>query len=214
MIKLILGFFVIFIVVQACNRTSEYTENSSKATAAAAAPSAQLIAGDERKKVVSALTKELDLERDKVEKISFYSAKGNDRLKSRLEAYISLPDGALPLLRMKPIYFGDNWIFYESIKVMVDDSVIYERAFNRSDIVRDNSAGSVWETADFVAKESEIGVLRAIANSKAATIRFSGSERRHDHEVTAKERRDIKKILDAYEQLSNDLVRKVEKTAA
>lgn len=214
LLKLIVGFFVAVIIFQACSRTSEYTSNIKPATPATVVPDVRLVDGDERKRVVLTHTKGLVQERDKIEKISFYSAGRPVYSRPGIDAYISLPDNMLPLLRMKPIYFGDNWIFYETVKIMVDDSVVYERSFKRSDIVRDNSAGSVWETADFVAKEPEVAVLKAIAASKSATIRFSGDERRYDHEVTSKERRDIKKILDAYEKLSSDLVRKDPTTKA
>lgn len=210
--KIVLGFFAVIIILAAIGSLSSDVDDTTISDAAPAArpPERELIAGDERKRVVSTVTKGLVEERDKMEKISFYSASKPVYSRSGIDAYVSLPDNTLPLLRMKPIYFGDNWIFYESIKIMVDDVIVYERAFKRSDIVRDNSAGSVWETADFVAKESELGVLKAIANSKSATIRFSGTERRHDHEVTSKERKNIRRILDAYEKLSSDLVRKVE----
>ena len=213
--KLILGLIFLTLVIGALTKSPENTKTppSEPFKVAHVAPEPLLIFGEERKPIVAAATKELRLNRDKIEKISFYLAKNPGLGKSRVEAYISLPDDMAPLLRMRTVYFGDDWVFYDSVKVMVDDNVVYERSFSRADVARDNSSGSVWETADFPADPRDLLVLHSIATAKSATIRFAGREHRHDHEITAKERKDIKRILDAYEQLRDNLVRKPETTS-
>lgn len=208
--KLLFGFIAAVVIIGACNRAPETgggTPNSAS-PAAVNAPEQEIIVGEERAPIVKALTKSFDEERDKMEKVSFYTSKNQNYLSSRLVAYISLSDNYMPLLRVKPTYYGDDWVFFESVKVMADDVVIYDRLFKRSDVVRDNSGGSVWESADYLASDSELAMLKAIANSKTATIRFSGSERRHDHDITSKERKDINNMIDAYEKLREQLVRK------
>lgn len=196
------------IALTACGQSTHPEADGAKpSTAEAPAPPPQLIVGAERKKIVENLTKGMDEERDKMEGISFYSTKNMPALDSSVDAYISLPDARLPLLRMKATYFGDNWVFYDKIKIMADDAVVYERDFEHGQVHHDNSGGSVWETADYVAKAVDIAALKLVANSKTATIRFAGSEHRADHDVTEKERKSIRSVVDTYERLMSQLQR-------
>jgi len=208
MVKFILG--LIFIAMLASAIMSKISGDPPTAEKRSSSPPAEveIVTGPARAEIVSRVTKGLSLERDKIEKVSFYSAKSRTYLASRVEPYISLSDNMLPLLRMKATYFGDDWVFYDSIKIMVDDQVIYERGFRHSDVARNNSSGSVWETADYPANEDELRALAAIAKSKSATIRFSGDKRRRDHEITKKERQQIKQVLEAYAQLAEQLTSK------
>lgn len=206
--KFILGFIFIAVLASMINSSLRGRASDAAVTASSRPAEVQIVTGKERDEIVAGAVKGLVLERDKIEKVSFYSAK-LPRLATRVETYIALPDGKLPYARIKTIYFGDDWIFYDSIKVMVDDQVIYKNEFRRADVARNNSGGSVWEVADYLANDVELAALNAIANSKSATIRFSGAERRHDHEITKKERRDIQRVLEAYALLSSQLARKV-----
>lgn len=176
------------------------------ASSAAAAPAQQrIITGEERKPIVADLTKGLKADRDKMESITFYTSKGINYMSPWVDAYIALPDDRLPGLRMRARYYGENWVFFDSVKIMADDVVIYERSLNRSDISRDNSGGSVWETADYYAKDVDIAALKKIASAKSATILFSGRERRDDHAISAKERRAVQDVITAYEKLTSQL---------
>ena len=208
--KFILGFIFIAILASTINNSLKGRSEDAAGAASTRPAELQIVTGKERDEIVAGAVKGLVLERDKIEKVSFYSAK-LPRLATRVETYIALPDDKLPYARMKAIYFGDDWIFYDSIKVMVDDQVIYKNEFRRAEVARNNSGGSVWEVADYLANDVELAALNAIANSKSATIRFSGSERRHDHEVTKKERRDIQRVLEAYALLLGQLARKAPK---
>ena len=204
---------LLIVSLTACGRTSTTPSSSHAPVEAASVPAPTpalqptVIIGDERKPIVAALTKGMELERDKMEGISFYSAKGRNYLASGLEAYISLPDRSLPIFRVRPTYYGDNWVFYDTLKVMADDEIVYERTFKHGEVQHDNSSGSVWETADYVAREPDLVALKKIANAKSATIRFSGRERRDDHELTAKERKRLQEVIATYEQLTTQLQR-------
>lgn len=192
------------IALTACSRPTDPNAPKPDMALPAAAPP-QIVVGEERRPIVDALTKNLVLERDKMEGISFYSTKNRDLLSSGLEAYISLPDTRLPLLRVKAQYFGRDWVFYDVIKVMADDVVVYERSFDHNDVHRDNSGGSVWETADYVAHDSDMDALKKIANAKSATIRFSGREHRDDHEISSAERKNLLEAISTYEKLTAQL---------
>lgn len=149
--------------------------------------------------------KGLEVQRDAMEKVSFYEAKGRNLLASSLSAYVAVGDASTPFLRVRSVYYGDDWVFYEKIKVMADDQVVYEKAFNRSQVTRDNSSGSVWETADFAGSDVDLAALQRIADSKTATIRFSGSERQHDHKITKKEKENIAAVLRGYNAISTGI---------
>ena len=206
--KFILGFIFIAILASTINSSLKGRSSDAAGTASPRPAEVKIVTGKERDEIVSREVKGLILERDKIEKVRFYSARP-PKLTTKVDAYIALPDDKLPFLRMKTTYFGDDWVFYDSVKVMVDDQIIYEKNFRRSDIATNNSGGSVWEVADFVVDDAELRALTAIASAKSATIRFSGNERRHDHEITKKERRDIQRVLEVYSELSNQLASKV-----
>lgn len=160
---------------------------------------------EERKAVIGAATRELKEQRDKMEGVSFYLNRKPIRAASRLETYLSIPDGSRVYLRISPTYFGDNWVFFDSIKVMADEEVVYQRDMSRKDVTRDNRDGYVWEVGDYLGSEIDISALRVIAASKVATIRFSGSERRHDHNMTKQEIKNIQRVLAAYDELAGKL---------
>lgn len=203
--KFILGLITVAVLASMIMGSLQGRSADRAESIAAPAAPVRVVTGPERDEIVSRVTKGLVLERDKMEKVSFYSAKARNLTASRVESYIALRDSGLPILRMKTAYFGDDWIFYDSVKIMVDDSVIYGRDFRRTDIDRDNSSGKVWEVVDYVANDLELAALAAISKSKSATIRFSGDKRRHDHEITKKERAQIRQVLETYAKLTSQL---------
>jgi hypothetical protein len=164
-------------------------------------PLAAALSKDARAKIIMAATKDLKLNRDKIEKTSFYLSKNRNQSNSGIEAYIGISDGGSPYLRVRPIYYGDNWVFFDKIKVMANDEIVYEKTFPRSAVARDNAAGSVWETADYIAEKYDLVALRKIASSSSATIRFDGRDRQHDHKITSRESASMKVVLDAYDKL-------------
>jgi len=190
-----------------CGQSSTPNATASAATAAAPDVKAEpkIITGDARAQIVTPLTKGMDVERDKMERVTFYSSKGMPRLTPSLDAYIALPDEKMPALRMRSIYSAKRWMFYDQVKIMADDVIVYDRSFKHREVQHNNSGGQVWETADFSAEAAELAALTAIAKSKSATIRFSGRDKREDHEVTARERRDLQQMLSAYDKMKAQL---------
>ena len=165
--------------------------------AIAAAPPIAQVSAPERAKIIAGATKALEASRDKMEGVTFYMAPKRQHLTPKIEAYLSVPDARPALLRIAAVYYGDDWVFFDQIKVMADDVVVYEKTLSRSDVARNNSGGSVWETADYLAQPEDEQALRKIANAKSATIRFSSRERQHDHAITAKQLGDLRKVLAA-----------------
>lgn len=168
------------------------------------APAPQLSA-DERARILSNTIKGLKVKRDDMEKVTFYSTQSGDALKTQLNAYLGVPDDGRPYLRMRAVFFGDRWVFFESIKIMADNEIVLEKTLPRSVITRDNEAGSVWEVADYSPQQDDIQALEKISNAKSATIRFSGRDRIRDHKISSAERAALRSILKAHHELEQRL---------
>ena len=183
-------------------------ESATSPSAEHATPSLPLkpqLTEAERAKILEKATKGLKRERDQMEKTTFYLSSAGKSLKTGVGTYIGLADGKAPYLRMNTIYYGDRWIFFDKVKIMADDAIVFERQFRRSAITRDNTAGAVWEIADIVAGAQELATLEAITKSKSATIRFAGRDRIHDHKISSSEKARLKSVLDAYNTLKLQL---------
>ena len=202
-----LTYLFFAISLAACDQSSapDKAEVAAKNAPTFTKSPAQMITGEQRSRIVTPLIKGLEVERDKIERVTFYLSKGLPRLTPSLDAYIALPDEKMPALRMRAIYSGKRWVFYTQIKIMADDVIVYDRPFKAREIQHNNSGGQVWETADFFATPTELAALTAVANSKSATIRFSGRDKRQDHEVKPRERADLQRMLATYEAMKAQL---------
>lgn len=103
-------------------------------------------------------------------------------------------------LRLICHYTGDDWVFYNNIIFAVDDKR-YTKVCNSSDISRDNGGGVVWETYDKEASDSDIKLLKEIANSSKTIVRFEGKDRQHDFTVNSADKKAISELLIVYEGL-------------
>jgi hypothetical protein len=185
------------LAIGACNGSSQNNAAASVATSTAlAAP----VSAAERKKIIDAATSQLSLERDKMERISFYSNKNSSAGTPKLEAYLSIPDDGAPIFRIRAQYYGDNWIFFDHIKVMADDQVVYDKEPPRPH--HDNSGSSVWETADYAGTIVDIIAMKQIAAAKKVTVRFAGTEHREDHEMSPEELRNLREIIASWDAMA------------
>jgi hypothetical protein len=177
---------------------------AAEAVAANPAPVKPSITEKERKKIIADATKSLIRQRDQMEKITFYSP-SKDVHQTHVGAYLGIEDGGAPVLHMRTIYFGDRWVFFEKVKIMADDEIVFEKNFSRSDIVRDNADGDVWEVADFVPGQNDLLAIKKIVRAKSVMVRFEGDERRHDHKISTIEKTRLQSILKAYDELQGKL---------
>jgi hypothetical protein len=178
--------------------------DTTKSLASASAPAKVALTADVRTRALADATKKLKKERDQIEKTTFYSSP-TDGLRTQVGAYFGIADGRSPYLRMKTVYYGDRWVFYDAVKIMADDEVIYEKSFRRTDITRDNAAGDVWEVADYLADANDLRALERISSAKSVTVRFAGRDRVRDHKMTAAEKTGLKSVLAAYTELKQKL---------
>lgn len=156
----------------------------------------------ERTALVARATTGAAVERDKIEKITFYTPKSNDDYHGpRMSAYISLPDNVGPIFRVIFRFVGDEWIFFDHVKILSDDQIIFDKSFPYNDIHRSNGAGWVLESLDKNADAELLNAVRRIAKAKAVTVRLSGSDHRQDFDVTADQRKQLAETLRMYDEL-------------
>lgn len=115
--------------------------------------------------------------RDAFRNLRFYTPGVQMEIDTSLETYISLRDGKLPVLVMKPFYFGPNgWLFMEQVAVMVDGEVVFTRDFRNYRVDTDQLPGGVTEQYDFIATPEDIEGLRKIHPDSKIVIRISGKK--------------------------------------
>ncbi|WP_156923493.1 hypothetical protein [Massilia alkalitolerans] len=164
---------------------------------------AKKIAPPERKAIIAAATKSLKGKYDKFANADFYQADSNTLTSSRLKAYIAVPAEGPAALRFSPIYYGSRWVLFKHVKIVADGSLVFDRPIGREHITRDNDGGHVWEVADLRAEADEQRMLSKVATAKSVTIRFIGRDRTHDHELTTRERANLKQVLSAFSALES-----------
>lgn len=148
----------------------------------------------------TSILKKFSKSRDKMDGITWYESKRDkDTYDSRIMLYMGANADSY-WLRMKIRYYGDDWLFLEGVKFLIDGTVI-DYPFNKYEVKRDNSGGSVWEWVDVKVNENEMGLLTLLADGNSIEMRFLGSQYRRDRKITKAERQAIKDMLSAFEKL-------------
>lgn len=150
----------------------------------------------------------MHIDEDRVNKNSFYYPRGWKHysqdtwaadIKSFVLPYIGVNENNV-WLRMVCNYTGDDWVFFKKVTFSVDGTNYY-KSFNYFDIVRDNGGGDVWEYIDTEVYDSDIEILKAIANSNETIVRFSGDNYSKDVIIPAEDKQGIADALLVYELL-------------
>jgi len=150
---------------------------------------------EDRRAKVAELASAFHLEIDEVEKRVLLRRKGRD-LGPLYTRMIVTREGAT--LRMIVRYNADNWLFVERYTLAVGD----ERFQQRADFRRDNAGGRVWEWIDISPTPEQMSLLRQVAASDDATLRFYGRDYYRDQDIDREARRDLTKMLELYRILS------------
>jgi hypothetical protein len=115
--------------------------------------------------------------RDAFRNLRFYTPGIQLEIETSLENYISLRDGKLPVLLIKPYFFGPNgWLFINHVAVMADGEVIFERDFKDEHVDTDQLPGGVEERYTFIASPEDIAALRKIRPDSRLLIRITGKK--------------------------------------
>lgn len=153
----------------------------------------------EKQRALAALTREVD----EFNGITWYKDPSHPRYANNraFRIYIGEKDGDR-WLRMLIRYAGDNWLFVERFVFLVDGVTYTVDPGGHFEVERDNSYGGVWEWYDTKPSDSEMELIRAVANSTSARLRFEGRYR-SDWTIPASQRAAIKRVLAAYDALQN-----------
>jgi len=141
---------------------------------------------------------------DDMKGVTFYDDPNNPRYinqRSGLFYYIAHRPGLSPVLRVRAIYKGSEWVFFHTIFVKVDDE-IFRFNFNYFNVERDNGYEGVWEWIDVPADgDWERLANRLKAGAKNVRIRFEGSRYYRERTMSAADITAVRRVLDAYEYL-------------
>lgn len=141
---------------------------------------------------------------DEMKGVTFYYDPNNPRYinqRSGLFYYIAHRPGLSPLLRVRAIYTGSEWVFFRTIFVKVDDEV-FRFYVNYFDVERDNDYEGVWEWIDVPADgDWQRLANRLKAGAKNVRIRFEGSQYYRERTMSAADITAVRRVLDAYEYL-------------
>ena len=125
-----------------------------------------------------------------------------------VQSHLFVASCEMPGFVLRPKFVGDSWIFMESIAILADGVLVFEKQM--SDVKRDTHVRGlvgVVETGGFVLTPSEIQTIRSMADAKNVVIRLSGQKgyvtlkKEHVKQV----RDDLKTLVEIYDQLSTSL---------
>lgn len=148
---------------------------------------------------VESLKSKMRRKYDKVEGISWYYP-SNFPYYANTRSYVLPYIGKMKegvWLRLVFRYTEDDWIFWNSLKIVVDGKT-YTPYVPYSEIERDNGGGDVWEYWDCNPSSSDIKMLEAISKSKQTIVRFQGDNYRYDLYVSAADKKAIRDTLALY----------------
>lgn len=106
-----------------------------------------------------------DVKTDKFHGVEYWTSYPNDSSENAKSNFdLSFPiKGGTPKMYLTMIYSGDGWIFFDRIRILAEDKIIFDKNFSREEVTRDNGSGSVWElvtikiTDDIARMASKLG---------------------------------------------------------
>ena len=149
---------------------------------------------------------------DKVRQVTYYTPSVYPKYtnkRSFVLPYIAVSDeGHHVILHIKFNYFGSSWLFWDKLTFAVDNNR-YEKKFNAFSSTHDVADNGVVENYDLSnPSDSEISLLREIANSNEAIIRFEGKDHYYDLTVSNSDKAAIAEVLDAYMSVTGQMLPK------
>lgn len=215
LLKILAGLILFVLIVRMCGGTEPALSESStvvdgansveepnKEPASSAEPvisKDKLLTELEAEKIkLSAAKKNFDFEGDEFTGGGWYRHKlwnvNRTYNKTFLKANVNA-DGYAYLVSQ---YYGDDWLFHESIVAKIGDVVIVSNEVEsyEEENRRDNSGGSVWEYVHFT-DNRDSGILEAIGNApeKLVKIRLKGRQYHKDYTLSKNDKQAIADCL-------------------
>lgn len=201
-IKLLIPLSFIFNGCQDNASPLNIEKELSKTTTNEAQPKPQ-ITKKEKQEIYKKLTDRMGgVQIDKFNKVEFWNSyPANSSINSKTHFYLALPaNDVAPIIRLVMSYSEDRWIFFNRIRILADENIVFDQIFSRDQIHRDNAASSVWEIAEIDVTDEIARIAAKIGSSKKAAVRFSG-DRVFDYDMTDAEIENYAKLAEIYDDL-------------
>jgi hypothetical protein len=92
-----------------------------------------------------------------------------------VRCYVVVPEGMPPSIVISPQYWGKSgYIFLNKLAILVDGELLFEKAFQFSDVKRGRYGVGVNETANIVLSGDALLPFRKITNASTVAIRLTG----------------------------------------
>ena len=126
----------------------------------------------ESQKLLAAMEKK----EDKIERITWYKAKGVGGVANKLYLYFGVKDGRPTALRVVMMYAGEDWIFANEYVIA---SAGGAQIRGRAEFERDHTSGKVWEVADLaLTDDATTDKLEYLLKDGEVTLRLQGKYRK------------------------------------
>ncbi|MEL6919185.1 MAG: hypothetical protein AAFO99_15825 [Bacteroidota bacterium] len=139
-------------------------------------------------------------DKDEFKKISFYYHNLTPKYinKDWVFPYIGKNESNV-WMRFKMQYEDDDWLFINKVQFLIDGE---PTDFASGSFKRDNNGGRIWEWGDIEVNEVMAIILRSIANSKEAKVRYTGNQYHNDRTITTREKKVMLETLAVYDSLN------------
>ena len=148
--------------------------------------------------------------RDEFKKITFYYAPGKLSVPiNHVTFYLSLEDNSMPEAIMRFVYFGEDWLDFDKVAVLVDNEIVFEQTIPPEQIRKEATAMSqVYEIGD-IKMTPHLDVIEKIAQGTDLAVRMSGKSRGSylDKQMLYTMRLQAEEILTMYGVLNDALVK-------
>jgi hypothetical protein len=147
---------------------------------------------------------QLKKEHDEFQHVTWYKDRSYPEYanSNAFQAYIGKSDeGGAPYLRMLLRYSGDDWLFVQTFEILADGQQFMVNPGGHFKVERDNGEGDVWEWYDANVTDADMRMLRAVAGSNTAKLRYNGQQYSQDRTITSSEKAALRRVLSAYEAL-------------
>lgn len=158
---------------------------------------------EEEKRKLEQATSKMRKEVDDVRGITWYYDKSTTQYNNAnsFHIYIGKEKSGSPWLRLRIQYFGDDWLFINNYKFLIDG---YNYEITPEEVERDNNA-DVWEWYDTDININNLKIIKAIIESDKAILRCEGKQYYKDRTITSQEKKALQNVLDAYKALGGSI---------
>jgi hypothetical protein len=150
---------------------------------------------------IDSLIKLMRVEKDDIENVTFYHDKTSKKYLNQndFRAYVGV-QGNFVWLRFVITYYASDWLFINKYTIKSDDKnfTVVENEYGE---IKTDHQSDIWEWLDRAATDSDIEILRSVANCKEGKIRFHGDKYYDDKDITEKQKKAIRNVLALYDNL-------------